>query len=571
MTAVANAPGAEEGHGKWPGRSGARPLPSPRPQAARQHGVLGRRTFLTMGVAALSAVGAKGLARTRSRRESPGAWMPRPGPDESRDAVLERAPPWATLAAALAGTLVRPGDPSYPVAKQLYNERFDDIAPAAIAYCQSVSDVQRCVDFSRRHHLPMSARSGGHSYGGYSLCSGLVVDVTRMASVHVEERRSTVTVGAGARLIDIYDTLGQAGVLLPGGSCPTVGIAGLALGGGVSVFGRKFGLTCDQLQAVDVVTADGASCRCDRSHHEDLFWASQGGGGGNFGVTTSFRFEVHPIPPLALFTLVWPWSAAGDVLNAWLEWVPSTPDELWTNCQLLSAGTAGGAQPLSVKVTGVLCGSPTSLAGVLQPLRAAIGGTPVYDFVGPESYLDATLIEAGCEGLSVAACHLPSQNPAGTLSRSAYAAKSAYVLRALPAPGVSAFTDAVAAMDEAVPDAGGAVTFDSYGGAINAVPPDATAFVHRNAISGVQWSCSWFGGAPTPVVHAAQAWLSSTAQAVEPYVSGAYQNYIDPTLADWQEAYYGTNLARLVEIKRKVDPDDFFHFAQSIPVTLGDG
>jgi FAD/FMN-containing dehydrogenase len=495
----------------------------------------------------------------RSRRDA------RPRPDRSS------ATPWTALAAALAGTLVRPGDPSYPVAKQLYNERFDGISPSAIAYCHTVADVQRCVDFARRHGLPVAARSGGHSYGGYSLCPGLVVDVTRMGTVQATEGRHTVTVGAGARLIDVYATLGEAGLLLPGGSCPTVGIAGLTLGGGVSVFGRRFGLTCDHLRAVDLVTADGTLRRCSHHRHEDLFWASQGGGGGNFGVATSFTFDVHPIPPLALFTLVWPWAAAGDVLNAWLEWIPSTPHELWANCQLLSSGAAGGPQPLTVKVTGVFCGSATSLAGVLQPLRSAVGAAPAYDFAGPEAYLDAMLIEAGCEGLSVAACHLPSQNPAGTLSRSSYAAKSAYVVLAPPAAGISAFTDAVVAAYEAVPDAGGAVIFDAYGGAINGVPPSATAFVHRNAISGVQWACSWYSGAPPSVADEAQAWLSSTAQSVQPYVTGAYQNYIDPTLADWQQAYYGANLRRLVEIKRKVDPDDFFHFAQSIPVTLGLG
>jgi FAD/FMN-containing dehydrogenase len=115
---------------------------------------------------------------------------------------------------------------------------------------------------------------------------------------------------------------------------------------------------------------------------------------------------------------------------------------------------------------------------------------------------------------------------------------------------------------------GGGITFDAYGGAINRVPPGATAFVHRSAIAGVQWSCSWYAGAPASVVADAQGWLSATAGAVGPYVEGAYQNYIDPTLADWEQAYYGSNLPRLVRIKQRVDPDNFFHFAQSVPVRL---
>lgn len=464
---------------------------------------------------------------------------------------------------------MRPGDSSYAVAKQLYNERFDSVEPAAVAYCEGAADVQRCIDFARRHHVQVAARSGGHSYGGYSLCSGLVMDVTRMSSVTLAENRSTATVGAGAHLIDVYAALGGQGVLLPGGSCPTVGIAGLALGGGVSVFGRQFGLTCDQIRAVEIVTADGTLRTCDRSRNEDLLWASRGGGGGNFGVVTSFTFDVHPIPSVTLFTLVWPWAAAADVLGAWLAWVPGAPDELWANCQLLSSGAAGGATPLAAKVTGVFCGSPNAASGALRPLQAAIGSRPEYDFVGPEAYLDAMLIEAGCEGLSVAACHLPTQNPAGTLSRSAYAAKSSYLVRQPPAAGLSAFTDAVEAIDQQDPNVGGAVTFDSYGGAINRVAPGATAFVHRDAIAGVQWTFSWDQGAPPSTVAAGQAWLADTARAFGPYVEGAYQNYIDPTLAGWEHAYYGANLPRLVRIKHAVDPDDFFHFAQSIPVRLG--
>ncbi len=518
-------------------------------------GLVSRRAFLAMGIGTLGAAAAAAAGAD----------------DVAAAAALRRGPPWAALAASLAGALVRPDDAAYPVAKQLYNERFDGIVPAAIAYCAGPADVQRCVDFARRHGVQVAARSGGHSYGGYSLCPGLVVDVSRMAGVRVAGDRRTATVGAGARMIDLYAALGQTGLLLPGGSCPTIGVAGLALGGGVSVFGRRFGLTCDRMRSVDLVTADGALRTCDRSRNEDLFWASRGGGGGNFGIATSFTFEVAPIPPLTLFTLVWPWAAAGDVLSAWLQWLPGTPDELWANCQLLSAGAAGGTTPLTVKVTGVFCGPAGGAAGVLEPLRAAVGSTPVYEFAGPEQYLPAMLVEAGCQGMSVAACHLPSQNPAGTLSRSAYAAKSAYVVHPLPEAGVAAVTDAVVALDRDVPDVGGGISFDAYGGAINRVRPGATAFVHRDAIAGAQWSCSWSAGAPASLVSSAQAWLSATARGVAPFTAGAYQNYIDPTLADWARAYYGTNLPRLVGIKRKVDPEDFFHFAQSIPLRLPAG
>jgi hypothetical protein len=522
---------------------------------------LDRRTFLRVAAGTAAgvavAVGSETLPEGWTSPSSGGAPAPALGE--------ERAVPWRTLAASLRGRLVRPADASYPVDAHIYNRRFDGILPKAIAYCSTPEDVQRCVDFARRHHVRVAARSGGHSYGGYSVCRGLVVDVTELSAVHLDMGRKTATVGAGIRLIDLYTALGSKGRLVPAGSCPTVGIAGLALGGGVSVFSRRYGLTCDQLDAVRVVTADGKILTCDRERHEDLFWACRGGGGGNFGIATSFKFRVRSIPPIALFTLQWPWTAAPDVLGAWLHWTAVAPDEIWSNCQLLSAGGAGGN---SVKVTGVFCGSATTLTSLLRPLRAAVATSPEVDFVGEESYLPAMLVEAGCEGMSVAACHLPSENPAGTLSRASFGAKSAYVTSIPPDRGIAAAVDAVTILDQEVPGVGGGIVFDAYGGAVNRVAPDATAFVHRDALACAQWSFFWGTGAPHSVIAAGSSWLASTGRGLAPYVHGAYQNYIDPTLADWAHAYYGTNLPRLVKVKRKVDPDDFFHFAQSIPTRL---
>jgi len=470
------------------------------------------------------------------------------------------------LAATLTGTLVLPSDPSYGTDKLLYNERFDAIDPAAIAYCATPTDVQRCVAFARRHGLAAAARSGGHSYGGYSLSSGLVIDVSTMAGVTAggpgPAGTTAATVGAGARLIDVYNGLGQAGLVLPGGSCPTVGIAGLALGGGVGVFGRKYGLTADNIASLSLVTADATVLHCDATTNADLFWACRGGGGGNFGIVTSLTFNLAPVPPIALFTLEWPWAAAGDVLAAWQQWVPAAPDELWSNCQLLGGGPGGP----EVKVTGVFCGSATTLSGLLGPLRAAVGTSPTDAFVGPESYLRAMMIEAGCEGSTVEACHLPGQTPTGDLSRSAFAAKSAYLRAPLPAAGVGALSAAVGGFAASVPGAGGGFVFDAYGGAINAVPADATAFVHRDALAAIEYSVSWSSVADPTVVAAGAAWLTAAEAELAPYADGAYQNYIDPTLTDWQHAYYGANLARLVAVKGARDPDDFFHFAQSVPL-----
>ena len=329
-------------------------------------------------------------------------------------------PDWSKLAASLGGALLLPTDSGYTAAGHLYNSVYTQQA-AAIAQCQSAGDVQRCLSFAREAGVPVAARSGGHSYAAYSSCPGLVIDVTDLHAVSVDGG-GLATVGAGTALIDVYSQLAAQGRLLPGGSCPTVGIAGLALGGGIGVFGRAYGLTCDQLQTVDVVTADGVLRSCGPDRDEDLYWASRGGGGGNFGVVTSFGFRTHPIPEaITLFTLEWPWGAADDVLDAWLRFIPSAPHELWANCQLYSSGSVGGGL---VKVTGVFVGPVSACNAALAPLTSAVGTSTTYNFVGPEDYLTATMIEAGCEGKPVAQCAEPAQSP--------FVAKSSYIGGALP-------------------------------------------------------------------------------------------------------------------------------------------
>ena len=258
------------------------------------------------------------------------------------------------MSASLTGTLLQPSDSGYAAAGHLYNSIYAPDA-AAIAQCESAIDVQRCLAFARDHNVEVTAHSGGHSYGGYSSCPGLVIDVARLNAISVSgapgaSGQTSVMVGAGSKLIDVYSGLAAQGLLLPGGSCPTVGIAGLALGGGIGVFSRAYGLTCDQTAAVEMVTADGVLRQCEPAQNEGLYWACRGGGGGNFGVVTSFGFSARPIPEaITLFTLEWPWEAADSVLDAWIRWIPSTPDELWANCQLFSSGTVGSGL---VKVTG---------------------------------------------------------------------------------------------------------------------------------------------------------------------------------------------------------------------------
>ncbi|MGH7918308.1 MAG: FAD-binding oxidoreductase [Candidatus Dormibacteraceae bacterium] len=470
---------------------------------------------------------------------------------------------WRRLAGRLDGRLVRPDDPSYGAARQLYDLLFDDVRPEAIALCSKARDVAACIGFAQQHEVPAAVRSGGHSYGGYSTGSGLVIDVTRMATVQVDTAAGTAVVGAGTRLIDLYAQLAQQGVLVPGGSCPTVGIAGLTLGGGFGVLSRKYGLTADNMLSAEVVLADGRLVTCDAKTEPDLFWALRGGGGGNFGVVTSFTFRVHGLPQLALGTLRWPWERAAEVITAWQEWAPQAPDEFWANCVLQSHPDQS---PPLLQVGATYTGPVADLQDQLAALSDRVGGSPSLNQASGSGYLDAMLFEAGCGGMTVAQCHLPSENPAGRLSRAGLVAASDYFDRPLPEAGAEALATAVSRR-AASPQLGqGGIVVDADGGAMNRVAPDATAYVHRSALGSLQYVGNWQSGDASPTVDANRAWVQESWQAMRAYVDGgAYQNYVDPSLKDWQQAYYGQNLARLRAIKRQYDKGNFFHFAQSIP------
>ncbi len=471
---------------------------------------------------------------------------------------------WSELSRSLQGTLIRPGSPQYQTARQLFDPRFDHVFPAAIAYCASPKDVQSCLAFAQRFGLPLVPRAGGHSYAGYSTTTGLVLDVTRINEVRVDAENGTATIGAGARLIDIYAALAQHGLLLPAGTCPTVGIAGLALGGGVGVLSRKFGLTCDNLSAAQVVVADGRLLTCDAKHYPDLFWALCGAGGGNFGIVTSLTFRIHQVAMLSLFTLYWPWSSAASVVDAWQHWAPKAPDELWSGC-LLQATSDRSAEPF-VEVYGVYNGNGVELNSLLLQLSSQVDLSPTSRSIREAGPLEAMLHEANCDGMTVNQCHLPSQNPEGQISRSSFQAKSDYFTNFLPREGIDNLVNAISNNQNSPLLGEGGIGLDALGGAINRVAPGATAFVHRNALFSAQYAATWNADASASVVTANRSWLKGMWQKMRPYASGAaYQNYIDADLVNWQQAYYGSNLPQLRRVKATYDPENFFHFTQSIP------
>jgi len=450
----------------------------------------------------------------------------------------------------ISGPVLGPRSSAYETARLVYNERFDGVRPFAVVRPASVADVQALVRWSQKTGVAIVPRSGGHSYAGYSTGSGVVVDLSGLRGIRVEGRSAVV--GAGARLIDVYAALAAKGGTVPAGSCATVGIGGLALGGGVGLASRRLGTTSDNVESLRIVTADGRLLDCDERRNADLFWACRGGGGRNFGIVTSFRLRVTPVSAASYFFASWPWDAGTEIVPAWQRWAPHAPDALMTLCRLSTGGSAPALQ-----VFGQYLGPESKLRGLVAPLVHA--ATPSNLTTGTSGYLDLMLRWAGCRGRSQAACHLVSDH--GVLERATFLGKSDYVGKPFPTRAVRELQHRIEARQSSGRGSG-ALIMDAYGGAISRVRPDATAFVHRSPLCSMQYLAYWEADQHEA---ASLAWIRGFHSAMRPFVTGAaYQNYADPDLEDWRRAYYGSNYARLVDVKRRFDPDRLFRFPQAI-------
>ncbi|WP_433380586.1 FAD-binding oxidoreductase [Actinoplanes sp. CA-142083] len=373
--------------------------------------------------------------------------------------------------------------------------------------CTSGEDVAEAIARARRDRLARAVRSGGHCFAGRSSVDGIVIDVSPMRSVSVSG--DVVTVGAGARLGEIYESLAEHGLTIPAGSCPTVGIAGLTLGGGFGFLGRSRGLTCDSLLAARVVLADGRTVDCDEQRDADLFWALRGAGGGQFGVVTSLTFRAGPTPPDTTFRLAWRPADAVKVIEAWQDWAPDGPDELAASLLLTEEGP-------------VVFGSAAA------------------------DLLDAFVAMAGVEPLSAAPFH-------EELAFRDTFSKSGFFRRRVPAEALVEHF-----YGERVPGQRRELDFTPWGGAYNRVPVRATAFAHRDARFLLKHSVTAVGDA--------REWLRRSHALAAPWgTGGVYPNFPDPSLTDWARAYHGVNYARLRRVKARYDPDGFFRFHQAIP------
>ena len=460
------------------------------------------------------------------------------------------------LRSAVKGKVIFPRSPGYSRARLVYNLRYDGARPEAVVQVENTADVAAAVKWANRFDVPIVARSGGHSYAGYSTTTnGVVIDLSKLGGVSVSNGKARV--GAGVQLIDMQRALTRRGLSVPSGSCPSVGISGLTLGGGHGLAGRRFGLTTDNLTAATIVTADGRVRQVDANTNEDLYWACRGGGGGNFGIVTSFTLQTHRARGAAWFFISWPWSQAAQALAAWQRFAPDAPSALTS---IFSLGTTGGSGSPRVTALGQFFGSPSALRRLIRPLSRVSGASVS---VGSSSYFSLVLRWAGCLDEGYRACHTTGTSPGGTMPRASFFAKSDYFDEPLPARGRQTMIHWIE-QRQRTPGAGsGALLLDAYGGAYNRPAADATAFVHRDMLFSLQYLAYFNGGT---AARASNRWINGVWKALRPFVSGqAYQNYIDPQLPNWQRAYYAGNLPRLREIKKQVDPDFKFRFRQAIP------
>jgi FAD/FMN-containing dehydrogenase len=345
----------------------------------------------------------------------------------------------------------------------------------------------------------------------------------------------------------------RQGMALPAGSCPTVGVAGLALGGGQGVLSRAWGLTCDHVTAVEIVTADGRLLTADADHEPDLFWACRGGGGGSFGVVTRLRFALQPAQRVTTWYRRWDYHDAADVLSGWQAWAASSPRRMWSTCKLL---TRPGESTASAQVSGTWLGDPAGLDAELARVVDAVGHRPVGSSRASYGFLPAMLALAGCSTVSAARCSTP---------RTAFGGVSHVLAAAMPAPAVATAVDRVARRHAQGHPRQSGVSFDVLGGAVGDLAPDATAFPHRRALAVAQYTVGWPFEQQGAAVRADLRWLHGFRDAMTPYVGGAaYVNYADPRLQHWQQAYYGANYPRLQQVKARVDPEGLFRFPQSV-------
>jgi len=403
--------------------------------------------------------------------------------------------------------------------------------------CRSAKGVAQTIDWVGDKNLPFALRSGGHCFEGFSQSRSVVIDTRLMNSVQVD--RTALSVGAGTALGSIYRAISPQGLAFPGGSCPTVGVSGHTLGGGFGLLARSRGLACDALQAIELIDPHGRTVEASATSNSDLFWACRGGGGGTFGATTRFHFKVAPIGPVTTFGLSWRLTRQQAVVLfcAWEAWAPGAPREITALLRL--SKRADGL--ISLHCFGQSEGSPSLLRKELTRLtdEAPLSEGPDIRTRSPMEAIDHF---AG-------SWTYVSQYSKG---------KSDFVTAQLPDAGVEALIGEI----EALAPGEVLAICDAHGGAVHDMAPNDTAFAYR---TGTRFCVQYYTGWTKPQSGPAHmSDLRHVYAALRPWSGGAYVNYCDLDLVDWQAAYWRQNLPRLRAVKTAFDPGNFFQHAQSV-------
>lgn len=433
----------------------------------------------------------------------------------------------------LRGELIQRDDWGYDEARTVFNAMVDK-RPALIVRCAGVADVIAAVNFAREKHLLVAVRGGGHGVTGSAVCDdGLVIDLSAMNSVRVDPANRTARAEGGATWGDFDHETQAFGLATTGGIVPTTGIAGLTLGGGIGFLNRKYGLACDNLLSADVVTADGRLLTARAEEHGDLFWALRGGG-GNFGVVTSFEYRVHPLGTVLGGELVYPLDQAKEVLRCYRDWSTAAPDEIRADAALIS-GPDGPALVVAI----CYCGAIEEGEEVLGPLRSC--GSSMADTVAPVPY--ATVQNLFAEIFRPNRLHYW---------------KAGFV-RSFSDDAIDAMVDFFAGD---VPGAFAAMAIEHLGGAVSRVGPQDTAFTHRKSQHSLLVLRMWQDPAESDNNI---AWARRGYRAAEPFLEGGgYVNYLGDEGEARVVAAYGANHERLAAIKKKYDPTNFFRLNQNI-------
>ena len=440
----------------------------------------------------------------------------------------------AEFKTAFGGEVIQPDDDGYDAARTVWNAGIDR-RPAVIARCSGVADVIAAVEFARQADLPLAVRGGGHNIAGFAVCDGgIVVDQSLMSGVRVDSRAQTVRAGGGATWGKLDRETQVFGLATTGGLISTTGIGGLTLGGGLGWLMGKHGLSCDNLLSVDVVTAEGESLTANATENADLFWALRGGG-GNFGVVTSFEYQLHAVGEVVGGLVAHPVANAAEVLRFYRDYTASAPDELtvFAGLTCLPDGTPAAAIRLCY-------------AGLAAEANAVVGpakkfGSPLADHIGP----------------------LPYRQLQGMLDASAPPGRHNYwksdYLNDLSDAAIDTLIEHYATCSS--PNT--LVLLEHFHGAVSRVAADATAFPHRAPGYNLNIASTWTDPAETD---AQIAWTREFAEAMRPFTRGdVYMNYVRADEgADRIRAAYGSNYERLSELKRKYDPNNLFRLNANI-------